>query len=104
MIGETWRELNERLKRARAHEHAKLLSSHVKWSYVLNGKTRRFNSTNNAKIEEAYDKQCLSVTVDIQGKKFQLNLTNNTGFGSQSGEHITFSRRVLGPTKGKTWY
>lgn len=103
MIGETWRELNERLKRARAHEHAKLLSSHVKWSYVLNGKTRRFHSTKNAKIEEAYNKQCLSVTVDIQGKKFQLNLKNNTGLGSPSGEHITFSRRVLGPTKGKTW-
>ena len=102
MIGEIWRELNERLKRTRAREHAKLLSGHVEWCYVLYGKTRRFSSTKNAKIEEAYDKKWLSVTVDIRGDKFQLNFKNNTGIGSLSGERVTINRKVLGPTEGKT--
>ena len=102
MIGEIWRELNERLKRARAREHAKLLSGHVEWCYVLYGKTRRFSSTRNAKIEEAYSKQCLTATVDVRGDKFRLDLKNNTGIGSLSGERITISRKVLGPTEGKT--
>lgn len=101
MIGEIWRELNERLKRARAREHAKLLSGQVEWCYVLYGKTSRFGSTKNAKIEEAYIKKCLNVTVDIRGDKFQLNFKNNTGIGSLSGERITISRKVLGATEGK---
>ena len=102
MIGEIWRELNERLKRARAREHAKLLSGHVEWCYVLYGKTTRFSSTKNAKIEEAYNKKWLSVTVDIRGDKFQLDFKNNTGIGSLSGERVTINRKVLGPTEGKT--
>ena len=106
MIGEIWRELNERLKRTRAHEHAKLLSGHVEWCYVLHGKTRRFSSTKNAKIEEAYRKQCLSVTVDIRGNRFRLNFKNNTGLGTLSGEPITItiSRKVLGSSEGKTCF
>ena len=102
MIGEIWRELNERLKKARAREHAKLLSGHVEWCYVLYGKTRRFSSTKNVKIEEAYNKQCLTVTVDIRGDEFRLDFKNNTGLGSLSGERITINRKVLGPTEGKT--
>ena len=102
MIGEIWRELNERLKRTRARDHAKLLSGHVEWCYVLYGKTRRFSSTKNAKIEEAYNKKCMRVTVDIRGDTFQLNFRNNTGLGSLSGERITINRKVLGPTEGKT--
>ena len=102
MIGEIWRELNERLNRTRAREHAKLLSGHVEWCYVLYGKTRRFISTKNAKIEEAYNKKWPNVTVDIRGDKFQLNFKNNTGIGSLSGERITINRKVLGPTEGKT--
>ena len=102
MIGEIWRELNEGLKRANAREQAKLLSGDVQWRYVLSGKTRRFSSTRNAKIEEAYRKQCLSVTVDVRGDKFRLDLKNNTGIGSLSGERITINPKVLGPTEGKT--
>jgi len=98
MIGEIWPELNN----ARAREHAKLLSSHVEWRYVLYGKTSRFSSTKNAKIEEAYSKQCLSVTVDVRGDTFRLDLKNNTGIGSLSGERITINRKVLGPNEGKT--
>ena len=102
MIGEIWRELNKRLKRARAREHVKLLSGHVEWRYVLYGKTSRFTSTKNAKIEEAYTKQCQSVTVDVRGDTFRLDLKNNTGIGSLSGERITINRKVLGSTEGKT--
>ena len=102
MIGEIWRELNERLKRARAREHAKLLSGHVEWCYVLYGKTRRFSSKKNAKIEEAYNKKCIRVRVDIGGDKFELNFKNNTGIASLSGERITINRKVLGPTEGET--
>ena len=98
MIGETWRELNE----TRTREHAKLLYGHVKWRYVLQGKTRCFSSTKNAKIEDAYSKQCQSVTVDIRGDKFQLNFKNNTGIGSLSREHVTINRKVMGPTEGET--
>ena len=102
IIGEIWRELNERLKRARAREHAKLLSGHVEWCYVLYGTTRRFSSTKNVKIEKAYNKKWPSVTIDIRGDKFQLNLKNNTGIDSLSGERITINRNILGPTEGKT--
>lgn len=97
MIGEIWRVLNE----TRAREHAKLLSSHVEWCYVLYGKTRRFSSTKNAKIEEAYNKKCMNVTVDIQRDRFKLDFKNNTGLGSLSGERITINRKVLGATEGE---
>ena len=97
MIGEIWRELNE----TRAREHAKLLSSHVEWCYVLYGKTRRFSSTKKAKIDEAYNKKCMNVTVDIQRDKFKLDFKNNTGLGSQSGARININRNVLGPTEGE---
>ena len=102
MIGEIWRELNERLKRTGARENAKLLSGQVVWCYVLHGKAMRFSSTKNAKIEEAYSKQSLSATVDIGGEKFRLEFKNSTGIGSLSGERITINRKVLGPTEGKT--
>ena len=101
MIGEVWWELNERLKRTRAREHGKLLSGHVEWCYVLHGKTRRFSSTKKAKIDEAYNKKCMNVTVDIQRDKFKLDFKNNTGLGSQSGARININRNVLGPTEGE---
>ena len=101
MIGEIWRELNEREKRKRDREHAKLLAGHVEWRYVLFGKSYRFSATKNVKIEEAYSKNCRSVTVGIRGDTFTLRFKNNTGTGSLSGERITISRNVLGPTEGK---
>lgn len=101
MIGEIWRELNERDRRARDREHAKLLAGHVEWRYVIFGKTNRFNSTKNAKIEEAYSKNCRSVRVNIRGDTFELRFKDNTGKGFLSGVHITISRRVLGPSEGK---
>ncbi len=101
MIGEIWRELNERDRRTRDREHAKLLAGHVEWRYAIFGKTNRFGSTRNAKIEEAYSKNHRSVRVNIRGDTFELSFKDNTGIGLLSGVDITISRKVLGPSEGK---
>ena len=101
IVGEIWVELNERCKKMRTHEYAKLLAGHVEWRYVLHGETRRFSSTKNAKIEEAFRKKYPNVTVGLRGDQFQLHFRDNTGKGSLSGEKIKISRKVVGTSEGK---
>ena len=103
IVGEIWVELNERCKKMRTYEYAKLLAGHVEWRYVLHGKTRRFSSTKNAKIEEAFRKKSPNVTVGLRGDQFQLHFRDNTGKGSLSGEKIKISRKVVGTSEGKCW-
>ena len=101
MTGEIWRELNATVRKTRDREHAKLLAGHVEWRYVLFRKTHRFDPTKNAKIEDAYNKNLPSVLVNIRGDTFQLRFKDNTGEGRLSGEKITISRNILGPSEGK---
>ena len=89
--------------RMRTHECANLLAGHVEWRYVLHGETRRFSSTKNAKIEEAYIKKSPNVTVELCGDQFQLHFRDNTGKGRLSGEKIKISRKVVGTSEGKGW-
>ena len=65
--------------------------------------TRRFSSTKNAKIEEAFRKKYPNVTVGLRRDQFQLHFRDNTGKGSLSGEKIKISRKVVGTSDGKCW-
>ena len=70
---------------------------------VLHGKIRRFSSTKNRKIEEAYSKMSPNVTVGLCGDQFQLHFRDNTEKGSLSGEQIKISRKVVGTSESKGW-
>ena len=75
----------------------------IEWRYVLHGKIRRFSSTKNRKIEEAYGKMSPNVTVGLCGDQFQLHFRDNTEKGSLSGEQIKISRKVVWTSEGKGW-
>ena len=48
----------------------------IEWRYVLHGKIRRFSSTKNRKIEEAYGKMSPNVTVGLCGDYYNRILVS----------------------------
>ena len=60
MVGEIWKEINERTKSKQEEEQAKLVSKNVEWSYEIRGTKVVFASKENAKIELAHSKDSAS--------------------------------------------
>ena len=100
MVGEIWKEINERMKRKQEEEQAKLVSKNVEWSYKIRGKKMPFAPEANAKIELARSKAEHTVQVSLPGDKFDIDLKRNSGRGKTSGEHITLKRKVKGADQG----
>ncbi|PFX11672.1 Poly [ADP-ribose] polymerase 14, partial [Stylophora pistillata] len=96
MVGEIWKEINERTKNKQEEEQAKLVSKNVEWSYELHGTKMAFAPKANAKIELAYSKDEHNVQVPLRGDKFVIDLKRNSGCGQTSGEQITLTRKVKG--------
>ena len=100
MVGEIWKEINERMKKKQEEEQAKLVSKNVEWSYKIRGKKMPFAPEANAKIELARSKAEHTVQVSLPGDKFDIDLKRNSGRGKTSGEHITLKRKVKGADQG----
>ena len=100
MVGEIWKEINERMKKKQEEEQAKLLSKNVEWSYEIRGTKVVFASKENAKIELAHSKDDHTVQVSLRGDKFVIDLKRNSGLGQTSGEQITLIRKVKGADEG----
>ena len=100
MVGEIWREINERMKKTQEEEQANLVSKNVEWSYKIRGKKMAFAPEANAKIELAHSKAEHTVHVSLPGDKFVIDLKRNVGRGETSGEQITLKRKVKSADQG----
>ena len=100
MVGEIWKEINERMKKKQEEEQAKLLSKNVEWSYEIQGIKIEFAPKANAKIELAHSRDEHTVQVSLRAEKFVIDLKGNSGRGQTSGEQITLTRKVKGADEG----
>ena len=101
MVGEIWREINERSRKDRDREQGLLFSRNVEWRYKIHRKRMPFDSKANAKIELAHTKNEPKVTVSLRGEKFVIDFGANIGIGQQSQDRITVSRKVKGAEEGQ---
>ena len=100
IVGEIWKEINERTKKKQEEEQAKLVSKNVEWSYEIRGTKMVFAPKANAKIELAHSKDEHTVQVSLRGDKFVIDLKRNSGRGQIFGEQITLTRKVKGADEG----
>ena len=100
MVGDIWKEINERTKKKQEEEQAKLVSKNIEWSYEIQGIQMAFAPKANAKIELAHSKDEHTVQVSLRGDKFVIDLKRNSGRGQTSGEQITLTRKVKGADEG----
>ena len=100
MVGEIWKEINERMKKKQEEEQAKLVSKNVEWSYEIQGIKIEFAPKANAKIELAHSRDEHTVQVSLRAEKFVIDLKGNSGRGQTSGEQITLTRKVKGADEG----
>ena len=100
IVGEIWKEINERTKKKQEEEQAKLVSKNVEWSYEIRGIKMVFAPKANAKIELAHSKDENTVQVSLRGEKFVIDLKRNSGRGQTSGDQITLTRKVKGADEG----
>ena len=100
MVGEIWKEINERTKSKQEEEQAKLVLKNVEWSYEIQGTKMVFAPKANAKIELAHSKDEQTVQVSLRGDKFDIDLKRNSGIGQTSGQQITLTRKVKGADEG----
>lgn len=99
MINDVWAEIQERSKKDKDSEQAKVISKTVRWQYELNGQTAFFTKGYNAAIEKAQVNKERTVTVKIQGEKLVLNLLHCTGRQPSTGRTVTITRTTVGTTK-----
>ena len=100
IVGEIWKEINERTKKKQEEEQAKLVSKNIEWSYEIQGIQMAFAPKANAKIELAHSKDEHTVQVSLRGDKFVIDLNKNSGRGQMSAEQITLTRKVKGADEG----
>ena len=100
MVGEIWKEINERTKRNQEIEQAQLVSRNIEWSYKTRGTKMVFDPRAKAKIEIAHCKDAPRVRVSLRGEKFILDLKAKSGRGQQTGKQITLKRKVKGADEG----
>ena len=100
IVGEIWKEINERTKKKQEEEQAKLVLKNIEWSYEIQGIQMAFAPKANAKIELAHSKDEHTVQVSLRGDKFVIDLKRNSGRGKTSGEQITLTRKVKGADEG----
>ena len=100
MVGEIWKEINERTKKNQEVEQAQMVSRSIEWSYKTRGSKRVFDPRTKAKIEIAYCKDAPTVKVPLRGEQFILDLKANSGRGQRTGEQITLKRKTKGAEEG----
>ena len=100
MVGEIWKEINERTKKKQAEEQAQLVSRNIEWSYEIHGGKIVFGRKANAKIEMACSKDEPRVQVSLRGQQFVIDLKTKTGRGTRTGDQITLTRKVKGAEEG----
>lgn len=100
MVGEIWQEINERNKKIKEEQQARLVSENIEWSYEAQGVRMVFDSITSAKLEMANVKGEASVRVSLRADEFDINLTVKTGKGRKNGETITIHRKVKGTQEG----
>ena len=100
IVGEIWKEINERTKKKQEEEQAKLVLKNIEWSYEIQGIQMAFAPKANAKIELAHSKDEHTVQVSLRGDKFVIDLKRNFGRGQTFGEQITLTRKVKGADEG----
>ena len=100
IVGEIWKEINERTKKKQEEEQAKLVSKNIEWSYEIQGIQMAFAPKANARIELAHSKDEHTVQVSLRGDKFVIDLKRNFGRGQTFGEQITLTRKVKGADEG----
>ena len=100
IVGEIWKEINERTKKKKDEEQVKLVSKNIEWSYEIRGIKMAFAPKANAKIELAHSKDENTVQVSLPGEKFVIDLKRNSGRGQTSGDQITLTRKVKGADEG----
>ena len=100
MVGEIWKEINERMKKNQEVEQAQLVSTNIEWSYKTRGSKMVFDPRTKAKIEIAYCKDAPTVKVSLSGEQFILDLKAKSGRGQRTGEQITLKRKVKGAEEG----
>ena len=100
LVGEIWKEINERTKKIQEEEQAQLVSRNIEWSYEIRGTNMAFGRKANAKIEMASSKNEPRVQVSLRGEQFVIDLKAKTGRGQQTGEQITLTRKVKGAEEG----
>ena len=96
MVGEIWKEINERTKKNHEEEQAQLVSRNIEWSYEIHGSKVAFGRKANAKIETAWSKNEPRVQVSLHGEQFVIDLKAKTGCRTRTGEQITLARNVKG--------
>ena len=101
MVGEIWQEINERNKKIKEEQQARLVSENIEWSYEAQGVRMVFDSITSAKLEMANVKGEASVRVSLRADEFDINLTVKTGKGRKNGETITIHRKMKGTQEGK---
>ena len=100
MVGEIWKEINERTKKNQEVDQAQLVSRNIEWSYETRGAKMVFDPIAKAKIEIAYCKDAPTVKVSLRGERFILDLKAKSGRGQRTGEQITLKRKVKGTEEG----
>ena len=70
----------------------------TEWSYERYDSKMTFDQETSRKIEMAYSKGEATVCVSLHGEEFVIDLMTKTGTGQQTCEHITLSRKWLGPS------
>ena len=101
MVGEIWQEINERNKKIKEEQQARLVSENFEWSYESQGVRMVFDSKTSAKLEMANVKGEASVTFSLRADEFDINLKVKTGKGRKNGETIKIHRKVKGIQEGK---
>ena len=96
MVGEIWKEINERTKKNQEVEQARLVPRNIEWSYEIHGSKMVFDRKTNAKIEMASSKDEPRVQVSLRGEQFVIDLEAKIGLGQRTGEQITLKRKVKG--------
>ena len=100
MVGEIWKEINERTKKNQEEEQALLVSRNIEWCYKIRGNEIVFDPRAKAKIEIAYCKHAPTVKVSLSGEQFILDLKAKSGRGQRTGEQITLKRKVKEAEEG----
>ena len=96
IVGEIWKEINERTKKNQEVEQARLVPRNIEWSYEIHGSKMVFDRKTNAKIEMASSKDEPRVQVSLRGQQFVIDLKAKIGLGQRAGEQITLKRKVKG--------
>ena len=96
MVGEIWKEINERTKKIQEVEQAQLVLGNIEWSYEMHGNKMVFDRKTNAKIEIACSKDEPRVQVSLRGEQFVIDMKATIGLGQRTGEQITLKRKAKG--------